>query len=431
MGAAKRRFCLILVKPSHYDDDGYVIQWYRSAIPSNTLASLHGLAMDCADRKVLGDDVEIEIHAHDECNTLIKPEKLAKRIQDAGAGLVMLVGVQSNQFPRALDIARPLKALGIQVAIGGFHVSGTISMLSGKDAYMDQARAMGLSLFAGESEGRLEMVLRDAFNQDLKPLYNFMADLPSARGHAHPVPRRQQGGAHRRRRNQLRRRARLSLSVLVLHHHQRAGAQVAAPLAGRRREDRARQRVARRPQLLHHRRQLRAQQGLGGDPRPPDLLARGGEDADRHHHPGRHAVPQAAEFRGEGGARRRQARLHRAGEHQSRQPDGRQEAAEQDHRIQEDAAGLEERARPDLCRLHHRFPERYARIGDERHRGDQARAAGRPAGVLLPDAAAWFGRSPEAASRRRGDGSRPQQIRPQPPDHGAFQDEPGRVAGGL
>jgi len=23
----KRRFCLVLVKPSHYDDDGYVIQW--------------------------------------------------------------------------------------------------------------------------------------------------------------------------------------------------------------------------------------------------------------------------------------------------------------------------------------------------------------------------------------------------------------------
>ena len=59
-------------------------------------------------------------------------------------------------------------------------------MLGGKDAYMDQARAMGLSLFAGESEGRLEMVLRDAFNHDLKPLYNFMADLPSLEGT--PIP---------------------------------------------------------------------------------------------------------------------------------------------------------------------------------------------------------------------------------------------------
>jgi hypothetical protein len=27
--AVARRFCLVLVKPSHYDDDGYVIQWLR------------------------------------------------------------------------------------------------------------------------------------------------------------------------------------------------------------------------------------------------------------------------------------------------------------------------------------------------------------------------------------------------------------------
>src|SRR5688572_12550993 len=59
------RFCLVLVKPSHYDDDGYVIQWFRSAIPSNSLAALYGLARDCAARKILG-DVELEIHPIDE-----------------------------------------------------------------------------------------------------------------------------------------------------------------------------------------------------------------------------------------------------------------------------------------------------------------------------------------------------------------------------
>ena len=61
-------FASILVKPSHYDDDGYVIQWMRSPIPSNSLASLYGLAKDCAERTMLGDDVEIEIHAFDETN---------------------------------------------------------------------------------------------------------------------------------------------------------------------------------------------------------------------------------------------------------------------------------------------------------------------------------------------------------------------------
>ena len=50
-------FKLFLIKPSHYDDDGYVIQWVRSAIPSNTLAVLHGLAVDCGERRVLGEDV--------------------------------------------------------------------------------------------------------------------------------------------------------------------------------------------------------------------------------------------------------------------------------------------------------------------------------------------------------------------------------------
>ena len=54
---ATKRFCLILVKPSHYDDDGYVIQWFRSTIPSNSLAAVYGLARDCAERHVLGEDV--------------------------------------------------------------------------------------------------------------------------------------------------------------------------------------------------------------------------------------------------------------------------------------------------------------------------------------------------------------------------------------
>ncbi|MEY2557038.1 MAG: hypothetical protein QOE34_463 [Verrucomicrobiota bacterium] len=182
-----RRFCLILVKPSHYDDDGYVIQWFRSTIPSNSLAAVFGLARDCAQRHVLGDDVEIEIHPFDETNTRIRPEKLARMIEQAGAGMVMMVGVQSNQFPHALDLAKPLLARGIQVGIGGFHVSGTMSMLGGNDPDLHRAKAMGISLFAGEAEGRLEQVLQDAFEKKLKPLYNYMADLPGIEGSPIPI----------------------------------------------------------------------------------------------------------------------------------------------------------------------------------------------------------------------------------------------------
>jgi hypothetical protein len=82
---------------------------------------------------VLGSDVEIDVLAFDETNTRIRCDRLAAMIQVAGAGMVMLVGVQSNQFPRALDLAKALRARNIMVAIGGFHVSGTVSMLKGVD----------------------------------------------------------------------------------------------------------------------------------------------------------------------------------------------------------------------------------------------------------------------------------------------------------
>src|SRR5204863_9900322 len=105
---------------------------------------------------------EMEIHTFDETNSRIRPEELARMIEDAGSGMVMLVGVQSNQFPRALDIARPLRARGIQVGIGGFHASGVLSMLKGVDPDLDRARAMGASVYAGEAEGRLQQVLPDS-----------------------------------------------------------------------------------------------------------------------------------------------------------------------------------------------------------------------------------------------------------------------------
>lgn len=184
----KRKFSLVLIKPSHYDDDGYVIQWYRSAMPSNSLACLYGLAQECSDQKILGDDVEIEIHAFDETNTRIRTDQIEALVKKSDAGgMVMLVGVQSNQFPRALDIAAPLREHGVKVAVGGFHVSGTMAMLKERDSYVRRAEQMGISLFAGEAEGRLDQVLLDAFNDDLQPIYDFMNDLPNIEGVAMPM----------------------------------------------------------------------------------------------------------------------------------------------------------------------------------------------------------------------------------------------------
>ncbi|WP_049734281.1 B12-binding domain-containing radical SAM protein [Rhizobium ecuadorense] len=185
--AARRRFQLILIKPSHYDDDGYVIRWWRAMIPSNSLAALYGIAAECAERKVLGPDTAIDITVIDETNTRIDfAGLLAQFKRHDNFGMIALVGVQTNQYPRALDIARPFRDADLPVSIGGFHVSGCLSMLDGKAVGLDACRDMGISMFAGEAEGRLDMVLRDAANGELKPLYNFMNDLPGIGGT--PVP---------------------------------------------------------------------------------------------------------------------------------------------------------------------------------------------------------------------------------------------------
>ena len=189
--ASKRRFQLILVKPSHYNDDGYVIRWWRALIPSNSLAAVYGLALDSAKRHVLGENVEIDIDVIDETNTRVNVKKLIQRFRKHGNfGLLGLVGVQSNQYPRALDIAKPFREAAVQVAMGGFHVSGCLAMLDGTAIDLESARGMGISLFAGEAEGRFDGLLRDAAAGALKPLYNYMNDLPGLEGAPGPfLPR--------------------------------------------------------------------------------------------------------------------------------------------------------------------------------------------------------------------------------------------------
>src|SRR5260370_36663584 len=58
-----RRFRLVLIKPSHYDDDGYVIRWWRAMIPSNSLAAVYAIATDCAERLLLGPAVALDHQA--------------------------------------------------------------------------------------------------------------------------------------------------------------------------------------------------------------------------------------------------------------------------------------------------------------------------------------------------------------------------------
>ena len=184
---ARRKFKIVLIKPSHYDADGYVIQWWRSTIPSNSLASVYGLLKECAEGFALGPDTDIEIEAYDECNTVIDVKRAVRDIRAAGNGFIGLVGVQSNQFPRALDLARQFRKADVPVVIGGFHVSGCISMLPELTSELREAVELGAILYAGESEGRMTGLLRDIDRGMTKPIYNYLKDMPEMEAATLPI----------------------------------------------------------------------------------------------------------------------------------------------------------------------------------------------------------------------------------------------------
>ena len=179
---SKQSFHVILIKPSHYDDEGYVIQWGRSAIPSNSLAALNALAMDSVAREVLGKHVHIQVDVYDETNVVIPIKRLIRRIKNGLGGLIGFVGVQTNQFPRSLDLGKPFLEAGIPVVIGGFHVSGCYAMLKELPRDIQKALDDGYTLIAGEAEGHFDTILKDAYKKRLQPSYNFLSNTPSLEG---------------------------------------------------------------------------------------------------------------------------------------------------------------------------------------------------------------------------------------------------------
>ncbi len=187
--SGRQVFHVLLIKPTRYDDDGYPIHWYRAALPANVLACLNGIALDSASREALGPDVEIRVTAFDEATDYLEYPKLIKQIRQAGQRLLLcLVGVQSNQFPRAMDIAQPFLEAELPVCIGGFHVSGCIAMLPELPPELKALQDQGASLFAGEAEeGRFDQLLQDAWTNNLQPLYNYLSSPVSLENSPLPV----------------------------------------------------------------------------------------------------------------------------------------------------------------------------------------------------------------------------------------------------
>ena len=182
LNGGRERFRVLLVKPSHYDDDGYVIRWWRSPMPSNSLAASMDRSTTARSARFSG---QMSTSTSSPSTKPIRASRIDRIVADMRAngnfGLVGLVGVQSNQYPRALDIAQPLRAAGIPVIIGGFHVSGCLAMLDHVGRRTPEAMDLGVSLFAGEAEGRIDDVLRDAAAGSLEPIYNYIERPAGAR----------------------------------------------------------------------------------------------------------------------------------------------------------------------------------------------------------------------------------------------------------
>src|SRR5262245_12674400 len=173
------KFHIVLIKPSKYDDEGYVIRFWKGVLPSNTLNVLHGLTEDVRQRRVLG-ELPIEVTTFDETAEKIPIKEIIRwSKRPATKLLVCLVGVQTNQFPRALDMARQFRAHDITVIIGGFHTSGTINMLGAQEPDIQELFREGIAVVSGEVEGKWEAILSDFLNGRLQPLYSFAQDLQS------------------------------------------------------------------------------------------------------------------------------------------------------------------------------------------------------------------------------------------------------------
>ena len=354
----RRRFQLVLIKPSHYDDDGYVIRWWRGMIPSEF--ARRGLRH------------RRPIAPSGRCSARTSPSTSTPSTNPPPASTFpgLLARFRAPwRFRPGRARRRPVEPVSARPRYRPAvprrpECPWRWAAFTSRAACRCSTGAQSTSMPAARWASRCLPARRRADSTrscttppmaGSGPIYNFVNDLPGSSGTPAPFLPEALRFAHARPEHELRRRPRLPVPMLVLHDHQCPGPQVALPLGRRRRASRPAQLAAGHQQVLHHRRQLRAQQGVGSDPRPPDRASREGRHPARPDDPGRHALPQDPALRREVEARRRHPRLHRPREHQPRQPGRRQEAAEQDHRIPEDAARLEGAGHHHHRRLHPRL----------------------------------------------------------------------------
>ncbi|HEX9007411.1 MAG TPA: radical SAM protein, partial [Bacteroidota bacterium] len=169
---------ITLIRPTNYTDDGYPIQTRVGIIRSNTLTQMGALVRDLKSYPFF-EGLSLRVRQVDEAIQRVPAAEIIRQSRRPGVkAVVMLVGVQTNQYPRALDVASWFLPHGIPVLIGGFHVSGMLAMV-GLTSDLREALCRGIILVAGEVEGeRLPTIVEDVVRGRTQPLYNFLQPAP-------------------------------------------------------------------------------------------------------------------------------------------------------------------------------------------------------------------------------------------------------------
>jgi len=156
--ASGRQLRVVLLQPSKYTRDGFVQRFRRGYMVNGTLP--HMRSMTPAEI----DGCRIDVHVIDEYvhGDLDYLDLLDAR-RDSGPVLLALVGLQSHQFHRALDLAALARERGAMVVIGGPHPMTC-------DTTVHQGRGVSFALAEGELIWR--EILEDAVHLgELKDVY--------------------------------------------------------------------------------------------------------------------------------------------------------------------------------------------------------------------------------------------------------------------
>ena len=151
------RLRVVIIKPSKYLPDGYVERYRRTTIPNSTGPYIHSLT------PARIDGCEIETVAFDE--HLETDLRYLDLLRDKSTPtLLALVGVQSHQFHRALDLAALAREEGGALSV----VGGPHPMTCDTSAAQDND---GISFALSEAELIWPEILKDAIGGSLRPKY--------------------------------------------------------------------------------------------------------------------------------------------------------------------------------------------------------------------------------------------------------------------